>query len=62
MIEIIIERWAGLHGTAFRWSLWQNGVRIEMGPNYASTDEAEAAATDFCVKELGKRADRVTRL
>lgn len=62
MIEMVLKRWTDPDGTKFRWSLWRNGVRIEMGPNYASADEAEAAAEDFCVKALGKKVDRVTRL
>jgi hypothetical protein len=62
MIEIMIERWSAPEGTEFRWSLWRDGVRIEMGPSCADADEAEAAAEDFCVKTLGRTADRVTRL
>jgi hypothetical protein len=62
MIEIIIERWSGPDGTTFRWSLWHDGSRVGMGPDYPSAEEAEAIAASFCMQALGAKADRVTRL
>ncbi|HEX2114926.1 MAG TPA: hypothetical protein VHM01_11025 [Alphaproteobacteria bacterium] len=62
MIEIIIERWSGPDGTTFRWSLWRDGRRVGMGPDYPTAEEAEAIAASFCAKTLGTMPDRVTRL
>jgi hypothetical protein len=62
MIEIVIERWSGSDGTTFRWSLWRDGKRIAMGPEQATADAAEAAATAACLLEFGMRPSRVTHL
>jgi hypothetical protein len=62
MMELIVERWSGPDGTSFRWSLWRDGKRIAMGPNYASAEGAEAAATAACIQEFGVKPDRVTIL
>ena len=62
MIEIIIERWTGSDGTTFRWSLWRDGSRVGMGPEYPSAEEAETIATGYCAKALGMKPDRVIRL
>jgi hypothetical protein len=62
MIEIVIERWSGPDGITFRWSLWRDGSRVGMGPDYPTAEEAEATAAAFCAQRLGTRADRVTRL
>jgi hypothetical protein len=61
MIEIIIERWSGPDGTAFRWSLWLDGSRVEMGGPHAAADDSEAEARAHCAR-LGRTPDRVTRL
>jgi len=62
MIEIIIERWSGPDGTTFRWSLWRDGKRVAMGPDDASADAAEAAATAACIQKFGLRPERITHL
>jgi hypothetical protein len=62
MIELIVERWSAPDGTSFRWSLWRDGKRIAMGPNYANAEAAEAAATAACIQEFGVKPDRVTAL
>ncbi len=32
MFEVVIERWTGPDGaTEYRWSLWRDGYRVEMG-------------------------------
>lgn len=62
MIELIVERWSGPAGTSFRWSLWRDGKRVAMGPDYRTADAAEAAATAACIQEFGMRPDRVSAL
>ena len=63
MIEVIIERWVNPDGTTdFFWSVWRAGSRIEMGGRHRSSEMAEAEATAHCLKSLGVRPDRVTRL
>lgn len=62
MIEVIIERWSGPDGTEFRWSVWRDGHRVQMGGSYADAAACEAAAAEFCAKMLGAKVDRVTRL
>ncbi len=64
MIEIVIERWTNAKGgTDFRWSVWRDGYRIQMGPNAHSTaDDCEAQALEFCWRDLGHKPDKVTRL
>ncbi len=64
MIEIVIERWTNADGeTGFRWSVWREGYRIQMGENaHSSTDDCEAEAVEFCWRELGRKPDKVTRL
>ena len=63
MLEIVIERWQGLDGTvAYRWSLWGDGKRLQMGGPHGDPDSSIAAAQAFCRDQLGREADRVTRL
>ena len=64
MIEIIIERWTNPGGaTDFRWSVWRDGHRIQMGPDVHSSAEAgEREALEFCRRSLGCEPDKVTRL
>jgi hypothetical protein len=63
MLEIMIERWSLLGGRIeFRWSVWQDGRRIEMGARPNSTSEdAEAAARAWC-REVGLEPDRISQL
>ncbi len=64
MIEIVIERWTNAEGeTDFRWSVWGEGHRIQMGENaHSSTDDCEVEAVEFCWRKLGRKPERVTRL
>ncbi len=64
MIEVIIERWTGPDSTTVhRWSVWQVGHRIEMGGRaFTDGDDCETEALEFCVKALGQKPDKVTRL
>lgn len=62
MIEVIIERWSGPDGVSFRWSVWQDGRRVEMGGPHADADASEAAARAWCDERLKRPPDRVTRL
>ncbi len=64
MIEVVIERWTGTDGTtAYRWSVWKNGYRIEIGNRaFSNSDDCESEALDFCTKGLGQKPDKITRL
>ena len=64
MIEVVIERWTGADGTTeYRWSLWRDEYRIEMGNTaFSNADDCETEALEFCVKALGKKPDKVARL
>ncbi len=64
MIEIVIKRWTNTEGeTDFRWSLWSDGYRIQMGENvHSCADDCEAQALEFCWRDLGHKPDKVTRL
>ncbi len=64
MIEVVIERWTNTEGeTDFRWSVWSDGYRIQMGASPQSTaEDCEAQALEFCWRDLGQKPDKVTRL
>ena len=64
MIEIVIERWTNAKGeTDFRWSVWDEGNRIQMGENvHSRANDCEAQAIEFCWRKLGHKPDKVTRL
>jgi hypothetical protein len=63
MVEVMIERWTALDGSVdYRWSVWRDGKRVEMGGPHATPEGSEAAARRFCLTELGSAPDRVTRL
>ncbi len=64
MIEIVIERWTNAEGgTAFQWSVWGEGHRIQSaGKTHSDADDCEVEALDFCWRELGRKPDKVTRL
>ncbi len=64
MIELFIERWTGFDGnTEYRWSVWNDGHQIQMGPHsYSGDDECEAEALDFCVRALGREPDKASKL
>jgi len=62
-IEIVIERWVNLDkSTDFRWSVWRDGARLQMGGPHVSLEASEQDATEFCRKSLGRDPDRVERL
>ena len=63
MLEVIIERWTARDGAVdFRWSLWRDGRRIQMGGPHSSGELSEASALEFCRKTLDCPPDRITRL
>ncbi len=64
MIEVVIERRTGPYSTTeYRCSVWQDGHRIATGRKaFTDADDCETEALDFCVKALGKKPDKVTRL
>jgi len=55
MIEVVIERWTNAQGeTDVRWSVWNDGERIEMGSNaHSNGDDCEAEAIGFCWRVFG---------
>ncbi len=62
-IEVMIEQWKNLDGTTdYRWSVWREGNRLDMGGNFATADAAEAAAIEYCDNEFGAEQVSVTRL
>jgi hypothetical protein len=62
-LEIVIERWQGLDGKIdYRWSVWQDGKRLQMGSAFSEIPACEAEAQLFCRRQLGRPADRITRL
>ena len=64
MFEVVIERWTGPDSTTeYRWSVWRNGYRIEMGNKaFSNSDNCENEALEFCWKELGQKPDKITKL
>ena len=63
MVELIIEKWGNLDGTAGHfWPVWRDGRRIEMGDRMTSAESAESQGRLWCEKNLGQAPDRITRL
>jgi hypothetical protein len=63
MLEIIVERWSSFDGTVeYRWSLWRDGKRVQMGGPHDAAAVSEAAARNFCQQALSAQPDRVTYL
>jgi uncharacterized protein YbdZ (MbtH family) len=63
MIEVIIERWTSLKkSTDFRWSVWRDGNRIQMGGPHVTCAESEREALDYCATSLRREPDRIERL
>ena len=64
MIEIVIERSTNAEGeTAFNWSVWGEGHRIQMGEiTRRNAEDCEVEAVEFCWRKLGRKPDKVTRL
>jgi hypothetical protein len=63
VVELIIERWTNLNqATDFRWSVWVDGRRVQMGGPHKSADDSEREGQGYCTRALSRQADRVTRL
>ncbi len=63
MIEIIIERWTNPDRTVdFRWSIWRDGRRVQMGDASPTAESSESEALEYCRRAIGRAPDRVTRL
>ncbi len=64
MIEVVIERLTGPYSTTeYRSSVWQAGHRIARGRKaFTDADDCEGEALEFCVRALGQKPDKVTRL
>jgi len=61
--ELIIERWTNLNQSIdYRWSVWIDGRRVQMGGPHKTADESEREGLAHCQRNLAKRPDRVTRL
>jgi hypothetical protein len=62
-LEVIIERWGSLgKSTAYHWSVWQGGNRVEMGGPHESADASERDAVEFCRRRFDRAPDRIERL
>ena len=54
MTELIIERWTNLNQSIdYRWSVWVDGRRVQMGGPHKTADESEREGRANCRKELG---------
>ena len=63
MTELIIERWTNLNqSTDYRWSVWVDGKRVQMGGPHKTAEESEREGKAYCRKSLTRDPDRVTRL
>ncbi len=64
MLEVFIERWCTPDGTVdYRWSVWRDGRRVEMGREAQSSAAAsEREARAYCRDALRCEPDRITRL
>jgi hypothetical protein len=63
VIELIVERWTHLNRTTdYRWSVWIDGKRAEMGGPHGTGEESERAGREYCRDALARDPDRVTRL
>jgi len=61
--ELIIERWTNLNqSTDYRWSVWVDGKRVQMGGPHKAADESEREGRAYCREALAQQPDRVTRL
>lgn len=63
MLELIIERWTQpVSGTSFRWSLWQDGKRVQMGGPHKTAAISEHDGLADCQEQFGRAPDRITHL
>ena len=63
MIELVIETWGNLDGSAYYlWSIWRDGNRVEISGRIANPESAEFQGRLWCEKNLRQLPDRVTRL
>lgn len=61
--ELIIERWTNLNQSIdYRWSVWVEGRRLQMGGPHKTADDSEREGRAYCQKSLARGPDRVTRL
>lgn len=61
--ELIIERWTNLNQTTeYRWSVWVEGKRVQMGGPHKTADESQREGLAYCRKTLVREPDRLTRL
>ncbi len=61
--ELIIEQWTNLNQSVdYRWSVWVDGRRVQMGGPHKTADDSEREGQVYCQKSLARRPDRVTRL
>jgi hypothetical protein len=61
--ELIIEQWTNLNQSIdYRWSVWVDGRRVQMGGPHKTADESEREGQAYCRKGLAQAPDRVTRL
>jgi len=62
-IDVIIERWGNANkSTDFRWSIWRDGARVQMGGPHPTAEASEQDAIVYCRKSLGREPDRIERL
>jgi hypothetical protein len=63
VVELIIERWTNLNqNTDYRWSVWIDGRRVEMGGPHETADDSEREGLAYCQRSMARQPDRVTRL
>jgi hypothetical protein len=62
MIELIVERWTDATASTYRWSLWVDGERSEMGGPHKTAEGSERDGRAFCRERFGREPDRVSRL
>jgi len=61
--ELIIERWTNLNQSIdYRWSVWVDGRRVQMGGPHKTADDSEREGRSYCQKSLARGPERVTRL
>jgi hypothetical protein len=62
-LEVIVERWTNQDkSTAYRWSIWRGGTRVQMGGPHPSAEASERDAVEFCRKNFQRAPDRIERL
>ena len=62
MIELIVERWTQAGADVYRWSLWVDGERAEMGGPHKTAEGSERDGGAFCRERFKRGPDRISRL